>query len=69
MFEDLLATAGVAINGKQPQDIQVRDERLFTYVLREKNLGLGQAFMDGWWDCPRLDEFFTLVLKSGLEER
>jgi len=59
----------VAIDGKQPQDMQVRDERLFTRVLREKNLGLGQAFMDGWWDCPRLDEFFARVLKSGLEER
>ena len=69
MFEDLLAVAGVAIDGKQPQDMQVRDERLFTRVLREKNLGLGQAFMDGWWDCPRLDEFFARVLKSGLEER
>jgi len=38
-------------------------------VLREKNLGLGQAFMDGWWHCPRLDEFIARVLKSGLEER
>ena len=69
MFEDLLADAGVVINGKQPQDIQVRDKRLFTYVLREKNVGLGEAYMDGWWHCPQPDEFFARVLKSGLEER
>jgi len=33
-------------------------------VLRYQNLGLGEAYMDGWWDCPRLDEFFCRVLKS-----
>jgi len=69
MFADLLAAAGVTIDGPQPWDIQVRDERLYARVLRERNLGLGEAYIDGWWDCPRLDEFFALVLKSGLEER
>ncbi|MCK7515697.1 MAG: class I SAM-dependent methyltransferase [Desulfobacterales bacterium] len=23
--------------------------------------------MDGWWDCPRLDEFFYRVLKCGVD--
>jgi cyclopropane-fatty-acyl-phospholipid synthase len=64
---DLLAGAAVAIDGPQPWDIQVRDERLFVRVLRERNLGLGEAYMDGWWDCPRLDEFFYRVLKCGAD--
>jgi cyclopropane-fatty-acyl-phospholipid synthase len=64
---DLLAGAAVAIDGLQPWDIQVRDERLFARVLRERNLGLGEAYMDGWWDCLRLGEFFYRVLKCGLE--
>lgn len=68
-LEGLLAVAGVTINGNQPWDIRVRDERLYMRVLHERNLCLGQAFMDGWWDCPRLDEFFARLLKSGLEER
>ncbi|MCK7515698.1 MAG: hypothetical protein MZV70_74790 [Desulfobacterales bacterium] len=36
MVADLLAGAAVAIDGPQPWDIQVRDERLFARVLREK---------------------------------
>ncbi len=67
LLEDLLADADVAIDGSQPWDIRVRDERLFARVLRERNLGLGEAYMEGWWDCPRLDEFFYRVLKYGLE--
>lgn len=67
LFKDLLAGAGVTINGNRPWDIQVRDERLYMRVLRERNLGLGEAYMDGWWDCPRLDEFFYRILKHGLD--
>jgi cyclopropane-fatty-acyl-phospholipid synthase len=69
IFADLLAGADVAIDGPHPWDIQVRDDRLFARVLRERNLGLGESYMDGWWDCPRLDEFFYRVLKCGLEGR
>jgi cyclopropane-fatty-acyl-phospholipid synthase len=69
IVEDLLALADVAIDGSRPWDIQVRDERMFARVLRESSLGLGEAYMDGWWDCPRLDEFFYRVLKCGLEGR
>ncbi len=69
LVEALLREAGVTIEGSQPWDITVRDERLYARVMTDKNLGLGEAYMDGWWDCPRLDEFFYRVLKSRLEER
>ena len=25
-------------------------------ILRSGSLGLGESYMDGWWDCRRLDE-------------
>ncbi len=68
IVERFLERAGVSINGPNPWDIRVHDERLYTRVLREKNLGLGEAYMDGWWDCPRLDEFICRVLQVGLDE-
>lgn len=67
LVEELLTLAGVTINGPQPWDIQVRDDRFYARVLRNKNLGLGEAYMDGWWDCPRLDEFFARILRARLE--
>ena len=67
IIKTLLARAGVAVGGSNPWDIIVHDERFYARVLRYQNLGLGEAYMDGWWDCPRLDEFFCRVLKSRLD--
>jgi len=67
IVETLFARVGVAIGGMNPWDITVNDERFFARVLGEKNLGLGEAYMDGWWDCPQPDEFICRVLKSRLD--
>jgi cyclopropane-fatty-acyl-phospholipid synthase len=63
----LLAHAGVAINGPEPWDIRVHDPALFPRVLRDKSLGLGEAYMEKWWDCDRLDEFFRRVCAADLD--
>lgn len=65
----LLEEAGIRINGTDPWDIQVRDERWYRRVWQQKNLGLGESYMDGWWDCARLDEMFCRLLRGGLEHR
>jgi cyclopropane-fatty-acyl-phospholipid synthase len=67
MVETVLARAGVVIGGQNPWDITVNDERFFLRALREKNLGLGEAYMDGWWDCRQLDEFICRVLNIRLD--
>ena len=63
----LFEAAGVRINGPNPWDIHVHDDRLFGRIFREKNLGLGEAYMDGWWDCERVDEMIFRLLRSGIE--
>ena len=64
--EGLLKKADVTIGGTRPQDITVHDERLFNRVIRYGTLGLGEAYMDGWWDANQLDEFFNKVLQAHL---
>ena len=32
-------------------------------------LGLGESYMDGWWESPALDNFFFHVLGARLDER
>ena len=61
--------AGVIINGSQPWDIQIHDKRWFYRVLLNKNLGLGESYMDGWWDCQRIDEMIFRLLRGRLEEQ
>jgi cyclopropane-fatty-acyl-phospholipid synthase len=65
----MLSLVGVTINGSNAWDIQVRDERFFARVLRDKNLGLGESYMEGWWDCERLDEFIFRVISGRLDEK
>jgi cyclopropane-fatty-acyl-phospholipid synthase len=66
LIEALLARADIEINGARPHDIRVHDDRLFRRVLAQGTLGLGEAYMDGWWDCQRLDDFFDRVLSADL---
>ena len=66
--EDLLRKADVRIGGDRPQDITVHDERLFDRVIRHGTLGLGEAYMDGWWDANELDTFIETVLRARLDK-
>ena len=66
---ELLALAGISVNGPQAWDIQVRDDRFFGRALAEGSIGLGESYMDGWWDALALDEFFSRVRRADLASR
>jgi cyclopropane-fatty-acyl-phospholipid synthase len=68
-IEEILSLAGVSINGKNLWDIQVHNERFYKRVLTQGELGLGESYMDGWWDCEKLDEFIYRILRADLESR
>jgi cyclopropane-fatty-acyl-phospholipid synthase len=67
MAKSILAVADVDVDGSDPWDIQVHDEDFYQRVFSQGTLGLGEAYMDGWWDCKRLDEFFDRVLRARLD--
>ncbi|MGM0659464.1 MAG: cyclopropane fatty acyl phospholipid synthase [Pseudomonadota bacterium] len=67
--EALLDAAGIEIDGTRPWDIQVRDDRLYRRVLADGTLGAGEAYMDGWWEAERLDEFFARVLAKRTDRK
>ncbi|SUW63678.1 Cyclopropane-fatty-acyl-phospholipid synthase [Buttiauxella agrestis] len=69
IVNEMLAKAGVEINGPRPFDIQVKHPDFFKRVLQEGTLGLGESYMDGWWDCERLDIFFNNTIRAGLENQ
>ena len=58
-----LQQADIRINGPRPWDLQLNHPRLFGRVLRHWSMGLGEAYVDGDWDCEQLDEFFTRLLR------
>lgn len=65
----LLAGAGIEINGGRDWDIAVHNPRYYARVAWQGSLGLGESYMDSWWDCPRLDLFFERAFGAGLERQ
>ncbi|WP_437611927.1 cyclopropane fatty acyl phospholipid synthase [Erwinia sp. V71] len=69
IVQELLQTADIEVNGTRPWDIQVNNPELFRRIVEQGSLGLGESYMDGWWECERLDMFFHRVLKHKLDQQ
>jgi cyclopropane-fatty-acyl-phospholipid synthase len=69
MVEELLASAGIRINGDEPHDIRVNDNKLYSRLLRNAPLELGETYMDGLWDCDSLDEFIYRILSASIDQK
>ncbi|PWC14108.1 cyclopropane fatty acyl phospholipid synthase [Brenneria roseae subsp. americana] len=67
--DDMLTQSGITINGSEPWDIHVNHSLFFKRVLQQGSIGLGESYMDGWWDCDRLDIFFHRILRAHLDEK
>ncbi|MBI4211332.1 MAG: cyclopropane fatty acyl phospholipid synthase, partial [Deltaproteobacteria bacterium] len=68
-IEALLEQVDIKVGGTRPWDLCVHDRRFFRRVFLEGSMGLGEAYMDGWWDCEQLDEFFTRLLQAPAIEK
>jgi cyclopropane-fatty-acyl-phospholipid synthase len=64
--KQLLALAGIGINSDNSWDIKVHNDSFYSRVMAWGSLGLGESYMDGWWDCEQLDEFFYRILRADI---
>ncbi|AIR67512.1 cyclopropane fatty acyl phospholipid synthase [Cedecea neteri] len=69
IVEELISPMAIDIDGNGPADIRVNNPDFFKRILQEGSLGLGESYMDGWWDCDRLDILFTQILRHGLDSK
>lgn len=69
MLGCLLAQADVLLDGDHPWDLRVKDERVCRRLVRHGSLGLGESYMDGWWDCERLDQLVCKLVKADLNNK
>ena len=65
-FERRLERAGIKINGEESFDIKVLNEKLYFRVLMFGSLGLGESYMDSWFEVKNLDQFFERILRVNL---
>lgn len=66
---EILSLAGIEVDGERDFDIQVRRPELYDRVFADGLVGLGEAYMDGCWDCDALDEMIERLLRADLEHR
>ncbi|MBI4448791.1 cyclopropane fatty acyl phospholipid synthase [Candidatus Woesearchaeota archaeon] len=67
--KQLLALADIQIGGNRPFDIKINDPKFYSHVLAGGSLALGESYMDGWWDCRALDEFFHKIIRAKLDKK
>ncbi len=67
--QEILSLADIKINGNRSWDLKVNNEKFYSRVLSHGSLGLGESYMDGWWDCNRIDEFFNKIFKASLDKK
>lgn len=68
-FERLLEPTDIRLGGDRPWDVQIHDDRLFARILATGTLGLGEAFMDGWWTCDAVDQMIFRAIRGGIGGR
>lgn len=69
VVENLLSQADITINGHKPSDIVVHNPKLYARVIGQGSLGLGESYMDGWWNCAGLDEFFFKLFSADIPNK
>ncbi|MGR5062500.1 cyclopropane fatty acyl phospholipid synthase [Photobacterium sp. DNB22_13_2] len=69
LFNELLSPADIKINGTRDWDIRLHDETVLDRILIDGSLGLGETYMEGLWDCDRIDELVSRITQHNLEEK
>ncbi len=69
VIKNILTPLDIRINGNRPWDIQINNPQFYQRVISGGSLALGESYMDGWWDCNALDEFFKRLLESRIDKK
>ena len=65
----MLSPSGVQVDGNRPWDIRIHNPDFYERVLSGGSLALGESYMDGWWDCKALDQFFEKIMGNRLDKQ
>ena len=64
----LLASADIHLNGSRAWDLQIKHPQMLKRLLKQGGLGLGDSYMDGWWECQAIDLMLERAMAARLHE-
>ena len=69
IVRELFELADIQINGTRPGDITVHDQRFYERLLRDASIGLGESYMDDWWETDALDVTIDKIMRANLKQK
>ena len=60
----MLEAADIRIGGSRPWDVRVLNEHIYDRVVADGMLGVGEGYVDGWWECDQLDEMICRAFQA-----
>lgn len=69
LVKNLLHQADISINKDRPGTVRINNTQVYPRLIKEKTLGLGESYMEGWWDSPELDLITEKLLRSHTAEK
>ncbi len=69
LVEQLLDMAGIKINGNRSFDIKVYNDSFYKKAVTEVELGMGESYMDNWWDVEKLDDLIHRIILTDLQNK
>lgn len=62
--QEILALAGMNFNGPNDFDPKINDSRFYDRVMRQGSIGLGDSYVEGWWDSENLPIFYAKLNRA-----
>ena len=50
-------------------DVIIHDANSYKRVITNGSLGLGESYMEGWWDAPHLDQVFAKIGRANISNK
>lgn len=66
---ELFDEADVGVEGRKPGDIVVKNRDFYGRLVRDASIGLGESYMDEWWECDALDLFIEKLLRVDVKKK
>ena len=65
----LFDSVDIQVNGSRSWDPQIHNKLFYARVLSGGSLGLGESYMDGWWDCKAPDQLSYKLLSGRIDKQ
>lgn len=69
ILEKYFRSADIQIDGNRPWDLKVHDPKFYSGLITGGSLFLGESYMNGWWDCDALDQFFYKICMGKVNKK